>query len=160
MFWKCTAALLNLKQFNPFYSDILIDVDNINKELLSVSDIDAAVNQDEFSITIENDDENLENDNPQNNQRTNSNEMCIIPNIYSEDQNLLNIAPGQNKNPSSFFNDEFCEEQAFPYLLPKGKFGYKIFCWLFLFLLYVVVHINVKLNLDNFLNLIMHAFQH
>ena len=24
----------------------------------------------------------------------------------------------------SFLSNEFCEEQAFPYFLPKGKFGY------------------------------------
>ena len=23
-------------------------------------------------------------------------------------------------------NDEFCEELAFPYLFPRGKFGYKV----------------------------------
>ena len=35
------------------------------------------------------------------------------------------IPPGQGKNPVSILSDEFCEEQAFPYLLSKGKFGYK-----------------------------------
>ena len=32
---------------------------------------------------------------------------------------------GKGKKTVSILNDEFCEEQAFPYLLPKGKFGYK-----------------------------------
>jgi len=46
--------------------------------------------------------------------------MCIIPNTYSNDSNTLDIAPGENKSPElSFLNDDFCEEQAFPYLLPK-----------------------------------------
>ena len=40
------------------------------------------------------------------------------------DENVI-IAPGQRKNPDSILSDEFCEEQAFPYSLPKGKFGYK-----------------------------------
>lgn len=52
--------------------------------------------------------------------------MCVIPNIYSEDHGILDIAPCENKLPESFFQDDFCEEQAFPYLLPKGKFGYKV----------------------------------
>ena len=52
--------------------------------------------------------------------------MCIIPNIYNDAQGILHIAPGENKTPESFFDDDFCEEQAFPYLLPKGKFGYKV----------------------------------
>ena len=31
----------------------------------------------------------------------------------------------QGKEKNSFNFDEFCAEQAFPYLLPKGKFGEK-----------------------------------
>ena len=27
---------------------------------------------------------------------------------------------GKEKRPVSILNNEFCEEQAFPYLLPKG----------------------------------------
>ena len=29
------------------------------------------------------------------------------------------------KKTVSILDDKFCEDQAFPYLLPKGKFGYK-----------------------------------
>ena len=35
------------------------------------------------------------------------------------------IAPGQENKPVSILSDEFCEEQALPHVLPKGKFGYK-----------------------------------
>ena len=52
--------------------------------------------------------------------------MCVIPVIYNENQRILDIAPGENKTPQSIFKDDFCEEQAFPYLFPKGKFGYKV----------------------------------
>ena len=69
--------------------------------------------------------ENLEEENPLNNEQVNSDEMCVIPNIYSNDTNTLEITPGENKSPLSFFHDEFCEEQAFPFLFPNGKFGYK-----------------------------------
>ena len=33
--------------------------------------------------------------------------------------------PGQGKNPVSVLSHIFCEEQAFPYLFPKGKYSYK-----------------------------------
>ena len=33
---------------------------------------------------------------------------------------------GKEKNPVSILSDEFCEEQALPHLLPKGKFGCKV----------------------------------
>ena len=36
------------------------------------------------------------------------------------------IASWQEKKTVSILYDEFCEEQSFPYLLPKGKFGYKV----------------------------------
>ena len=42
--------------------------------------------------------------------------MCFVPNIYNDDTNTLETAPGENKSPFSFFNDNYCEEQAFPFL--------------------------------------------
>ena len=47
----------------------------------------------------------------------------------SEIRNITNdedviIAPGQIKNQLSTFSNKFCEKKAFPYLIPKGKFGY------------------------------------
>ena len=47
-----------------------------------------------------------------------------IPNIINE-ENVI-IAPGQGKIPVSILRDEFCEEQAFPHLLPKSKVGYNV----------------------------------
>ena len=121
------AALNYLKQVNPFYSNVLINVENINKDLLCLTDVETMVQHDEFIFSIENEnDENLEEENPLNNDRVNSDEMCVVPNIYNDDSNTLEIAPGENKSPLSFFNDDFCEEQAFPFLFPKGKFGYKV----------------------------------
>ena len=48
--------------------------------------------------------------------------MSEIPNIT--DQENVIIAPGQGKTPVSILSDEFCEEQAFPHLLPEGIFGF------------------------------------
>ena len=36
------------------------------------------------------------------------------------------MAQGQGKTPVSVLNDVHCEELAFPYLFPTGKFGYKV----------------------------------
>ena len=59
---------------------------------------------------------------------TASNETTLvseIPNIIHE-ENVI-IALGQRKETVSVLCDKFCEEQASPYLLPKGKFGYNVF---------------------------------
>ena len=58
--------------------------------------------------------------------RTGSNKTVLASEIPSKinDENLI-IAPGQGKKTASILNDKFCEEQAFPYCLPKDKFGYK-----------------------------------
>ena len=57
-------------------------------------------------------------------QRIASNERFLVFQIQNiiNDENVI-IAPGHGKKVS-ILSDEFCEEQAFPYLLPKGKFGY------------------------------------
>jgi len=44
--------------------------------------------------------------------------MCVIPNFHNPDEEILHIAPGENKQPQSFF--------TFPFLFPTGKFGYKV----------------------------------
>ena len=62
---------------------------------------------------------------PRNIHRTASNETTLvsdIPNIVNN-ENII-IAPGQGKTPISVLSDEYREEQAFPYILPTGKFGW------------------------------------
>ena len=66
-----------------------------------------------FLLEIETED-NLDSSDTLENESSNSDEMCTIPNIYSEKQDQEDIAPEESKSPQSFFNDEFCEEQAFP----------------------------------------------
>lgn len=74
-------------------------MDNIKRDLLCLSDIEMFVERGEFPIVIENPEEDLEIENPVDVERTHSDETCIIPNIYNEPQNVLDIAPGQNKTP-------------------------------------------------------------
>jgi len=101
-------------------------LDNITQEVLCLSDIDAIVDQDEFSITVETD-TNLEDENPLSENCASADEMCVIPNFFNPDEGLLDIAPGQNKKPKAFFfSDEYCEQLAFPYLFPTGKYGFRI----------------------------------
>ena len=52
--------------------------------------------------------------------------MFIILSIYNSDQEILDIARGENKKPQSFLADQFCEELAFPNLFLSGKSGYKV----------------------------------
>ena len=47
-------ALSYLKECNPFYSNILIDLDNINHDPLCLSDIESIVEKDEFQKAVEN----------------------------------------------------------------------------------------------------------
>ena len=58
--------------------------------------------------------------------RTRSNETALVSEIpyIINDENVI-TAPGNGKNPVLILLDKFCEEQAFPYLLPKSKFGCK-----------------------------------
>ena len=42
-----------------------------------------------------------------------------------QENECLNIAPAEGKNPKSILSDQHCEELAHPYLFPTGKYGYK-----------------------------------
>ena len=57
--------------------------------------------------------------------RVTSNETALVSKILLiNDENVI-IPPQQGEKPVSILNDEFFEKQAFPYLLPKDKFGHK-----------------------------------
>ena len=58
--------------------------------------------------------------------KTASSETTIVsgvPDII--DEKIVMTKPKQRKKTVSILNYEFCQEQVFPYLLPRGKFGYK-----------------------------------
>ena len=59
---------------------------------------------------------------------TASNETLHISNIHQPVSNdeCINIAPDEGKQPKSVLSDEFCEELDHPYLFPTGKFGHKV----------------------------------
>ena len=124
------AALNYLKNNNKFYEDISVLYDLSSNEILNAVDASFAHEQ-----TCNNHpDTQIENklnfellDDPLNLHRVAANETTLIseiPGIIDEDN--ITIAPGQGKTLLSIVRDDYCEELAFPYLLPTGKFGYKV----------------------------------
>ena len=66
-------------------------------------------------------------DDPLNADRTAGYETTLVPEIprIIEDDNAIMI-PGYGKTPVSILNDDHCEELAFPYLFPTGRFDFKV----------------------------------
>ena len=127
-------ALIHLKSRNKFYEDISIAKGLSSEDMLKFSDFVEMQGETEKGTaeSICNPKENVNESESEyasvedrlNIHRTASKETTLvsaIPNIVSNQNNI--IAPGQGKTPVSVLSDEFCEEQAFPYLLPTGKFG-------------------------------------
>ena len=115
-----------LKENNPLYSDVTINTEGIPPELLSFENIPLTVDaHEEIPIYVEGPPEEVEN--PLDELRIGSNESVLTPKIpYQIDQESITIAPGEGKKPMSILTDKHCEELAYPYLFPTGKFGYKV----------------------------------
>ena len=121
-------ALNYLKTYNKFYDDISISEGLSIKEMIHFSGTNKHQDFTEsiHAKFISNEIEYGSVGDPLSMRRTGSNETALVSEIPSiiNDENVI-TAPGQGKKPVSVLNDEFCEVQAFPYILPKGKFGYK-----------------------------------
>ena len=72
--------------------------------------------------------ENIEeSENPLDKMRVGSSETILVSNIpHTIRDETVTIAPGEGKKPLSILMDKQCEELAFPYLFPHGKFGFNI----------------------------------
>ena len=119
--------LLNyLKGKNKFYKDISISYGLNSQEMLNLSDSSAINETEADSLIVENESFESVND-PLNAHRAAGYETILVPEIprIIQDDNVI-MAPGQGKTPVSVLNDDHCEELAFPYLCPTGKFGYKV----------------------------------
>ena len=114
-------ALKYLKENNPLYRDIRIDVNNIPNELTEMTH---TIQNNKQSSSLNNKDpcDGLEEENPLDSYRFNSQETMFVLTTSSEE---ISLAPGEGKQPTSMLSDDYCEELAFPYLFPGGKFGYK-----------------------------------
>ena len=118
-------ALEFLKANNPLYGDVVIAIEQIPQDLITLQNLSDNSFQDQ---NIHIDEENLEEDeNPLDDLRVGSNESMLVSNIpYAIDEENITIAPGEGKKPLSMLSDKNCEELAFPYLLPKGRFGFNV----------------------------------
>ena len=110
-------VLMYLKQDNPFYRDIRIDIDSISDELLDLTeDTDQ-----EIPICTES---NEEGENPLDSYLLNSEETMLISQVPTSEE--ISIAPGEGEKPSLILQDKYCEELAFPYTFSNGQFRYKV----------------------------------
>ena len=124
---------------NKFYNDISFVKGLSSEEMFRFSDIVEIQGQSECvteknvsdrkeiteNINDRSETEFSSVEDPLNMHRAASNETTLvseIPNIIN-DKNVI-IAPGQGKKLVSILSNEFCKEQALPYLLYKGKLGY------------------------------------
>ena len=110
-------ALMYLKENNPLYSDVSVDIGNIPDNLLSFAndDIPGLIRTVEDSEEIEN---------PLDVHRFNSQETFFVSILLTWEE--ISIAPGDGKQPTSILSDTFCEQLAFMCLFPQGKFGNNI----------------------------------
>ena len=95
---------------------MLISDTNINLDLLSIGKKPL---ESEIDFEIESDDELETTLNPLNTHRHATDESLVI-----ENENLLELAPGQDKGTTHILFDKKCEELAFPKIFFRGNFGY------------------------------------
>ena len=95
---------------------MLISDTNINPELLSIGKKSL---ESEIDFEIESDDELETTSNPLNFHRHVAGESLVI-----ENENLLELAPGQDKGRRHILFDKKCEELGFPKIFFRGNFGY------------------------------------
>ena len=120
------TALNFLKEHNLLYRDITINISQIPDNLLALQQEPVTTGS---STDLPNASEQIleETENPLDEFRVASNETALISNIPTSFENeTLTIAPCEGKKPISLLMDKHCEELAHPYLLPTGKFGYKV----------------------------------
>ena len=138
---QIVAELLDfLKINNPLYDNVTVDLNQISDELLYLNDeeMDAGSSvSPSLEINAENkEQENISDflseiteeieENILDAHRTASNETIMASKIPMQiDKDAVTVAPGEGKKPLAIYNDEKCEEMAFPHLFPTGKFGYK-----------------------------------
>ena len=143
-------ALQWLRKNNELYENIEINMGNIDRQLTCIGyDENAGVCgevstaesdlSDRDSGDLNSDDS--EKEEPRNEHRGGTSETCLqalipdYPVIIDDEEHdnlcrslgneIYGIAPGENKHPVCVMGDRYCEELAFPSLLPKGRYGYK-----------------------------------
>ena len=100
------------------YCDIGIALENIQNDLLPLSENSASHQEFDKANTLE------EDENPLDLHRFNSQETMFVRNMTTAQE--ISIAPSEGKKPTSILNNKYCEELAFHCLFPEKKFGYKV----------------------------------
>ena len=127
-------ALNWLMQNNPLYN-VTTDMSNIDENLNTLQQDDTSTDTNTAAKLPANEDNEIEeNDDPLSTHRQATNETCLQPVLPdypvtlqqsgSLGNEIFDIAPGENKHPTSIMTDKKCEQLAFPVLFPKGRFGY------------------------------------
>ena len=94
-------ALLYLKQNNPFYHDIRIDIDNFSDDLQPNQAEDS---DQEIPICVQS---NKEGENPLDSYLWNSEEKMLTSLVPTLEE--ISISTGEGKKPSSILQDNYCE---------------------------------------------------
>ena len=137
--------LLYLKNVNPFYSDIEIQIEAIPPFWINTinnndsnneeeNEVDFVVNEGSAENKIQTNTENEsqihgleeEDPNPLYNFRVSASETAFVPELSYEvvDDSNMTISPGENREPLPVICDDDCEMLAHPFLFPTGRFGY------------------------------------
>lgn len=126
--------LISLNDENESSVDFQIDSDPLHILQYMLNHIDEPISlllESPETKDVENDSDNeLETDeNTLDKYRLSADETTLMSNMPTPDDidnKILNLAPGEGRNPISILNDKYCEELAHPHLFPTGKFGYKV----------------------------------
>ena len=113
-----------LKLNNKFYSDIEIDLKNIEPELLNIENNRNSEPEPDCNLQSSKDDIKENSSDPLNDFKQSVAESIVLPPSHTNE--YLEIAPGEGKKPENIILDKFCEELAFPQLLCKGRYGYSV----------------------------------
>ena len=112
-----------LKENDHLYEDIIVKPENISRDLITLVD----THNNNLDNQSDNEDETLNLTDILVNQ-LDIPTLIIIEEVFKQSQmenECINIAPGEGRQPKSILNDEFCGELSFPHLFPTGKIGYK-----------------------------------
>ena len=130
-------ALNWLVQNSPLYSNVITDMSNIDENLKNLQQNNTSTDSNASEKILPDEDNEIEeNDDPLNTHRQATHETCLesvlpdYPVTLQQSQScslgneIYDIAPGENRHPTSIMTDKQCEPLAFPVLFPKGRFGY------------------------------------
>ena len=112
-----------LKENDHLYEDIIVKPENISRDLITLVD----THNNNLDNQSDNEDETLNLTDILVNQ-LDIPTLIIIEEVFKQSQmenECINIASGEGRQPKSILNDEFCGELSFPHLFPTGKIGYK-----------------------------------